>query len=162
MTILTTAEIITRIAIAVGLGAILGLERTFAGKRAGMRTYAMVALGAAVFIIIAQNVIAGLASAVGANPLGVAGAIISGIGFIGAGLLIFHDNKVTGLTTAAGLWVSSAVGMASGFGFFSLATMTTVAALMVFTMFWFIEHGFLKFTSRKNSDYTDEDENGKK
>jgi putative Mg2+ transporter-C (MgtC) family protein len=136
MITLTLTEIIIRISVAVGLGALLGLERTLAGKNAGLRTYAMVSLGSALFIIIAEIV---SFSVPNSNPLLLGSAVITGIGFIGAGLVLFQDNKVTGLTTAAGLWVSAGIGMASGYGFYQIAIVAFVAALLVFTLFWFIE-----------------------
>jgi putative Mg2+ transporter-C (MgtC) family protein len=136
MITLTLTEIIIRISIAVGLGSLLGLERTLAGKNAGLRTYAMVSLGSALFIIIAEIVASKIPNA---NSLFIGSAVISGIGFIGAGLVLFQDHKVTGLTTAAGLWVSAGIGMASGYGLYQIATVAFIAALLVFTFFWFIE-----------------------
>ena len=136
MITLTLTEIIIRISIAVGLGALLGLERTLAGKNAGLRTYAMVSLGSSMFIIIAEIVSATIPNA---NSLLLGSAVITGIGFIGAGLVLFQDNKVTGLTTAAGLWVSAGIGMAAGYGLHQVAVVAFVAALLVFTLFWFIE-----------------------
>ncbi|MFA6430534.1 MAG: MgtC/SapB family protein [Candidatus Paceibacterota bacterium] len=136
MITLTLTEIIIRISVAVGLGALLGLERTLAGKSAGLRTYAMVSLGSALFILIAELV---SLSVPNSNPLLLGSAIITGIGFIGAGLVLFQDHKVTGLTTAAGLWVSAGIGMASGYGLYQVATVAFIAALLVFTFFWFIE-----------------------
>jgi len=163
MIAITTVEMIVRVAVALGLGALLGLERTFAGKRAGMRTYAMVSLGSAVFILISENVIAIYGNPSVISPLALASSVISGIGFIGAGLLIFHtpDNKVTGLTTAAGLWVAAGIGIAAGFGFFTLALIGAISALIVFLLFWFIERGFLKFSRHMNIDDFDH-ENGVK
>ena len=89
---------------AIILGGVLGLERNLAGKTAGMRTYAMVSLGSALFVIISNSVFmtyfkAGVTSI---NPLVMASKVIVGIGFIGAGLVFLKDNKITGLTTAAG------------------------------------------------------------
>src|ERR1035437_1103250 len=121
MIALTTIDLITRIAVAIGLGTAIGLERTLAGKTAGMRTYGMVSLGSSLFILISEIVLKTFSNPVLANPLLVASSIITGIGFIGAGLIFFQSNKITGLTTAAGLWVSAGVGMASGFGLFALA-----------------------------------------
>jgi putative Mg2+ transporter-C (MgtC) family protein len=136
MITLTLTEIIIRISIAVGLGALLGLERTLAGKNAGLRTYAMVSLGSALFIIIAEVVSYSIPNS---NPLLLGSAVITGIGFIGAGLVLFQDHKVTGLTTAAGLWVSAGIGMASGYGLHEIAIVAFVAAFLIFTFFWFIE-----------------------
>ena len=78
-------------------------------------------------------------------------AVITGIGFIGAGLVLFQDHKVTGLTTAAGLWVSAGIGMASGYGFYQIATVAFIAALLVFTFFWFIESILKKLSYDKSN-----------
>ena len=145
-----TIDIVMKIGFAIGLGSVIGLERTFAGKGAGMRTYAMVSLGAAIFIIISETVLSQFPDQALANPLLVASAIITGIGFIGAGLMMSKDHKITGLTTAAGLWIAAGVGMASGFGLFNLATVATVAGLLVFTVLWFIENFLKRFSYYKN------------
>ena len=152
MIALTTADLIIRIAIAMGLGTIIGLERTLAGKGAGMRTYAMVTLGSSLFILISEIILSTVSNPSLANPLLIASSIITGIGFIGAGLVIFQSNKIIGLTTAAGLWVSSGVGIACGFGLFTLALIATVAALLVFTLMWFIENILQKFSYKRESD----------
>lgn len=149
---LTTIDIIIRIACAIGLGSLIGLERTLAGKGAGMRTYAMVALGSSVFVIISETVIASLpGNQLLAGPLTMPAAIITGIGFIGAGLTMFKDRGVTGLTTAAGLWVAAAVGIASGFGFFNLAIISTIAGILVFTVLWFVENLLKRFSYYKDN-----------
>ena len=152
MLTLTTIEIITRIAIALGLGSLIGLERTLAGKTAGMRTYAMIAMGSSLFVIISQVVLP--ANIDLANPLFLASAVIGSIGFIGAGLIFFQteQHKLTGLTTAAGLWVSAGVGMASGYGLLNLAIIATVATLIVLTLFWFIESIFKKFSYKNRNN----------
>lgn len=137
---LTLMDIIIRITVAVGLGALLGIERTLAGKTAGMRTYAMASLGSALFVIISQMFLISVPNTDLANPLLMASAVISGIGFICAGLVIFKEKKLVGLTTAAGLWVSAGIGLASGFGYFDLATVALIAALIIFTVLWFIEN----------------------
>lgn len=149
---LATSDIIIRIAIAIGLSSIIGLERTLAGKTAGMRTYAMVSIGSCLFIIISQLIYP--ADPALENPLILAPAVISGIGFIGAGLVLFQnqEHRLTGITTAAGLWVSAGIGMACGFGLFTLAVISTIATLIVFTLFWFIESLLKKFSyNRGNS-----------
>jgi len=154
---LTTTEIIIRVSIAILLGATIGIERTFAGKTAGMRTYSMVSLGSAIFVIISDIIVASLGNPAVVSPLVLAASVISGIGFIGAGLLISHDNKITGLTTAAGLWVSAGVGMAAGFGLFDLAIIGTVAALVIFNLLWFLERWLLKFSHHmKTEDFDNE------
>ncbi|MEI8123671.1 MAG: MgtC/SapB family protein [bacterium] len=136
---LTLVDIIVRIAMAVGLGALLGVERTLAGKTAGLRTYAMVSLGSCLFIIISQIVSLNNINLFSFDPLRIGAQIIAGIGFIGAGLVILKDNKIVGLTTAAGIWVSSGIGMACGFGLFSIAVVALISAIVIFTVFWLLE-----------------------
>ena len=150
---LTILEIIIRLAIAVGLGALLGLERTLAGKTAGLRTYSMVSLGSGLFIIISQVVLSSLSNPSLANPLLMASAIVTGIGFIGAGLVIFQDHKITGLTTAAGLWVAAGVGMASGFGIYSVAIVATFFVMVIFTIMWFLETALKRFSYNNKSEH---------
>lgn len=150
MITLATVGIITKIAVAIGLGTIIGIERTLAGKTAGMRTYAMITLGSCLFVIISETIIPTSSSQLVANPLVIPASVITGIGFIGAGLIIFQANKITGLTTAAGLWVSAGVGIACGFGLFTLAGIAAVAALIVFTLEWFIEDIVKKHSYKSN------------
>lgn len=110
-----------QIFVAIILGGILGWQRVRLGKSAGPRTYALVAGGSALFTVLARNGFeAGNFSA--AN---IAAQIVTGIGFLGIGLIFHRENHVDGLTTAAGLWVSAAIGMAVALNFFILATITT-------------------------------------
>ncbi len=148
---LSTTEIIIRMAVAIGLGSLLGLERSLAGKGAGIRTYAMVSIGSSLFAIVSQLVHAPLLAT--ENPLSLAPAIISGIGFIGAGLVLFQaeEHRITGITTAAGLWVAAGAGMAAGYGLFTLGIIATVAAFLVFTIFWFFERAAVKFSYKSNN-----------
>lgn len=130
---------------AVFLGAILGAERNLAGKMAGMRTYSLVSLGSALFVNISRSVIAQAGEAgLAYDPLRLAAQIITGIGFIGAGLVIFRGTKLTGITTAAGLWVSAGVGMACGFGLYTLAIFAVGLSLIIFTLFWIVERNYIK------------------
>lgn len=135
------SEFVSRLVIAALLGALLGLERSLAGKHAGMRTYALVALGSALFTI------AGIAASYqfiafsGVNPLQLAGYIIVGIGFIGSGLGGggLGGNHPVELTTASGIWVVAGVGIAAGLGYTSMAFTATVLAMLIFTVFSRIE-----------------------
>ncbi len=134
-------EIVLKLVFALVLGGALGIERSLAGKTAGMRTYALVSLGSALFIVIAdlvsrQYLALGIRTF---DPLRVASQVIVGIGFLGTGLIIFKDQKVSGLTTAAGLWVAAGLGMAVGYGFYTLALLVAVLTLLIFTVFWSLE-----------------------
>jgi len=124
---------IFQLVLAMILGALLGLEREYLGKVAGTRTYGLVSLGAALLTILSLEAFSrfeGLAN-VSYDPSRIAGQIIVGIGFLGAGLIIHHGLKVKGLTTAAGLWVCAAIGMAVGCRFYGLAILTTFLAFFL-------------------------------
>jgi putative Mg2+ transporter-C (MgtC) family protein len=136
---LSLTALFIQMAIAAGLGLALGAERTIAGKVAGMRTFALVSLGSCLFIITSVVVTQQYIGLVSFDPMRVAAGIISGIGFIGAGLILFKENALRGLTTAAGLWIASGVGIAVGFQLYAVATFATVLTLFVFTAVWFIE-----------------------
>ena len=134
------ADPFVRLLVATLLGMSLGVERAVAQKTAGMRTYALVSMGAALFIVISEIISAQYAGQVGSlDPLRMASQIIVGIGFLGAGLIIFRDSQLSGLTTAAGLWVASGIGMAAGFGLFEIAIFATVLTIFVFTILWYLE-----------------------
>ncbi|MEK7083835.1 MAG: MgtC/SapB family protein, partial [Patescibacteria group bacterium] len=98
--------------LALLLGALIGWQREHIGKAAGLRTYALVSFGSALFTILSMQAIGD------ADPGRVAAQILTGIGFIGAGVIIHKHDNVEGLTTAAGLWATSAVGMAVGAGWY--------------------------------------------
>lgn len=144
--IISTLDTAVRLLAATLLGMALGVERALAGKTAGVRTYALVSMGAALFVLV--SVIVGDAHRVSGtvpfDPLRVASQIVVGIGFLGAGLIVFREPQVRGLTTAAGLWVAAGIGMAAGFGLFMLALFATFATLFVFTALWFFEERYLE------------------
>ena len=121
------------------LGSVLGFERTLAGKRAGMRTYGLVSMGSCLFILISHAVIP-TAEDFTFDPLRMAAAIVMGIGFLCGGVIVFKEQTLQGLTTAAGLWVAAGIGMAVGYGLMNLAVFATVTTLITFTLFWFVEH----------------------
>jgi putative Mg2+ transporter-C (MgtC) family protein len=124
--------------IAALLGAALGIERSLAGKYAGMRTYALVSLGSCLFTIIGTLASLQLSFFPGINPLQIAGSIVIGIGFIGSGLAVFRGEPPQ-LTTATGIWLSAGVGMACGFGFYLLAASATALGLLIFSIFLRVE-----------------------
>lgn len=115
---------IGQILLAIILGAILGIQRERWGKWAGPRTYALVCAGSALFTLLSRN-------SFPASPAIVASAIVSGIGFLGAGTILHKENRVEGLTTAAGLWMSAAIGMTVGVDKNLLAIITTLIILLV-------------------------------
>ena len=126
-------EFFIQMLVAAGLGLSLGVERMLSGKSAGMRTYAMVSLGSALFVAIGIKFGLGDMSRIPA-------AVITGVGFLGAGLIIFKDDRVTNMTSAADLWVASGVGIAVGLGFQIEATFVTLLALFIMTVLSWVEH----------------------
>ena len=115
-------------------GGIIGLEREIRAKEAGLRTHFIVALGSALFMIISQYAFDGQQH----DAARVAAQVVSGIGFIGAGVIIFQKNAVRGVTTAAGLWVAAAIGLATGAGMYAVAiaaTLLTVICLEAMNFF---------------------------
>ena len=126
-----TTQFIIRLCIAGILGGLIGLEREFRSKEAGFRTHFLVALGSALFMLISQYGFATLMDGGRFDASRVAAQVVSGIGFIGAGIIIFQKNSVRGLTTAAGLWVTSAIGMACGGGMYIISCFATLLVLLV-------------------------------
>ncbi len=124
-------NIIIRLLIATILGALVGLEREKAKTEkgyAGLRTHMLVCLGSALFTIV------GLYAFENADTARIAAGIVSGIGFLGAGTIIASGEKIRGLTTAAGLWVASAIGLAVGANFVLAAVVTTFLVLIILAL----------------------------
>lgn len=130
-------EYILRIILAGICGMIIGIERKNRSKEAGIRTHFVVACGAAImmvvskyafFDIISKGIYAGVE--VRLDPSRIASTIASGIGFLGAGMIFVHKNTITGLTTAAGIWATSGVGMAIGAGLYVIGIVATVVILI--------------------------------
>lgn len=115
-----------RLAVAMLLGGVIGFEREWRAKDAGFRTHFLVALGSALFCIVSQY---GFGFDL-KDSSRVAAQVVSGIGFLGAGTIIFQKNVVRGLTTAAGLWVTAAIGLACGTGMYIAAAATTLMMLV--------------------------------
>ena len=145
---------ISQITLALILGSFIGLERTFAGKTAGMRTYGLVSMSSCIFVVISGILGAGLN--LGPDVLRIAPAIVTGIGFLGACLIIFKESKLSGLTTAAGLWVACGVGIAVGFGFYTIAIFASALTVFDFTILWYIENWIKKLASKNNKDNSGE------
>jgi putative Mg2+ transporter-C (MgtC) family protein len=126
-------DVLIRLTAAVACAAVLGWERESQDKPAGLRTHMMVALGAAAFTLAALILTTNLSGDehVRADPLRLVDGIIGGIGFLGAGTIIQSRGSVHGITTAAGIWVMGAIGVACGCGYYLLAGITTCYAFLI-------------------------------
>lgn len=126
-------RVFLQLALAVVLGMILGIEREASGRAAGIRTYALVALGATLFTIVGMSVFETYSGANGLSfdPSRIVHAIAVGVGFIGAGIIIYRDLHLQGVTTAAGVWMAGAIGVALGFELYGTAIAATVFAYFV-------------------------------
>ncbi|MBS7282164.1 MgtC/SapB family protein [Prevotellaceae bacterium LCP21S3_C11] len=122
----TYMELTIRLTLALLLGGAIGIEREYRAKEAGFRTHFLVALGSALFCLVSQF---GFGVDL-KDSSRVAAQVVSGIGFLGAGTIIFQKNVVRGLTTAAGLWVTAAIGLACGTGMYLAAVLTTAMVLL--------------------------------
>ena len=119
-----------QVALAMVLGAVLGWQRARWGKSAGPRTYALVTAGSTLFTLLSKN---GYAVTM-TSSANIAAQIVTGIGFLGVGLIFHRENHVDGLTTAAGLWAAAAVGMSVGLSYYLLAFVTTLIIFVVLMM----------------------------
>lgn len=144
-------EIILRLTVAVLLGMIIGIERLLVHKEAGMKTHALVAMGAAVFVLFSEAMTEKYIKVPGFNPAMIASQIIVGIGFLGAGSIILRGPRLLGLTTAGGLWVTAGIGMACGFGLFNFAIISTVLVLFIFTLLNIIEKPIRKISDENEN-----------
>ena len=137
-----TYELIIRVLVGGTLGGIIGIEREKRAKEAGFRTHFLVALGSTLISVISAygyDKVADLIPVARYDPSRLAAQIVSGIGFIGAGLIIFQKNVIHGLTTAAGLWVTAAIGIACGVGHYDLAIVTTIMVLIALELVMVID-----------------------
>lgn len=133
-------QMFLRLLIATVLGALVGYERERAGKPAGVRTHGMVSLGAALFAVVSLHGFGNIG-----DPARVAAQIVTGIGFLGAGAILHERGGVHGLTTAASLWVTAAIGLAVGVG---MVFMSVATAVLVFLLLRFGPRPGLKVESK--------------
>ncbi|MGV9295720.1 MULTISPECIES: MgtC/SapB family protein [Amycolatopsis] len=124
---MTTAEMLLRLGTGVGLGTVIGFERQYRARMAGLRTNALVAAGSTLFVLLSAHGFSGAS----ADPTRVAAQIVSGIGFLGAGVILREGLTVRGLNTAATLWCSAAVGALAGAGLYTAAGAGTAVVMAV-------------------------------
>ena len=148
-----TSVIFLKLALAMILGAIIGTERAILAKQAaGTRTFGLVALGSCLFIVTSNFVNSAYLGVANIQPLYLAAGVVTGIGFLGGGLIIFRGDTVHGITTAAGLWIVAALGMAVGFGMYSVAIFATILSLIMLTGMWYVEARFKHWFEERKPD----------
>ena len=128
-------EILFRLLLAAFLGGVVGLEREVHGRPAGVRTYLLLCMGSALIMVVSEFLflkfqVQGLGDILRADPGRIAAQAITGIGFLGAGVIMHYRDTIRGLTTAAGVWVACAVGLAVGAGFYLFGSAVTALTLL--------------------------------
>lgn len=125
-------------------GGLLGFEREYKKRAAGIQTYSLVTLGSCLFTIISFQLFNSLSlkSGVAFDPSRVILAVASGIGFIGAGVIIYRQSHIEGLTTASGLWAAAAIGVAVGARLYLLALLATIIAIIILILLGAVEKKF--------------------
>ena len=134
LTVFDNLEFFIRIVLAAVLGALVGLERSKRQKEAGIRTHCIIACTSALFMILSKYAFVDLVSVDGlrgADPARIAAQVVSGISFLGAGVIFKNGNSIRGLTTAAGMWGTAAVGMAIGAGLYWVGLIETAVLVVI-------------------------------
>lgn len=142
-------EIILKLSLACIMGALLGIERESLKRPAGFKTYTLVCMGSALAMLVSIDMYNQFHLSVTSDPGRIAAQVISGIGFLGAGTIMREGSTVTGLTTAAGLWVVACIGLAIGSGLYFPAILVTLLSLVVLTYFKKFEKKFSGLRSYK-------------
>lgn len=142
------AQIALRLACAMVIGTLIGLEREYTHRPAGLRTHILVALGACVVSVTGEMLFSHYAD-LGAtpDPARLSAQVITGVGFLGAGTIMKEGATVKGLTTAASVWAVACLGIASGFGYYALALMGAVFIMITLTIFEALQHRFIHIRS---------------
>uniref|UniRef100_A0A831Z1K1 MgtC/SapB family protein n=1 Tax=candidate division WWE3 bacterium TaxID=2053526 RepID=A0A831Z1K1_UNCKA len=130
-------EEILRLGGALLVGFLIGLEREISKKPAGMRTHMLISLASALFTILSFSPVFGNSSA---DPTRIASQVLAGMGFVGAGVIISYGGHVQGVTTAASLWITAAMGMAMGLGEYVLTFVAIGLTLLTLLVFKFVEN----------------------
>jgi len=151
---MTDQVVALRLFISFILGGLIGLERQLHRRTAGLRTHILVSLGSCLIMLTSLYVFDIYKDKVAADPARIAAGIITGIGFLGAGTIIRSGEAVKGLTTAASLWLVSAVGMAVGCGFYKAGFLATVFGLITLFFLRYVEDLFLKFAPVNKKEVT--------
>jgi putative Mg2+ transporter-C (MgtC) family protein len=141
---LTDSAVLGRLAISAFLGGLIGVERQWHRCNAGLRTHILVSLGSCLIMLTSIYVSDIYSGITRSDPARIAAGVIAGIGFLGAGTIIRDSEGVRGLTTAASLWVVAGIGLASGCGFYSAASITAAIALIVLVLLRLAENKYFQ------------------
>lgn len=149
---MTYQEMVLRLFVALLIGAIAGCDRERRGKPAGLKTFALVSLGAATFTLISLEMISDSVALGGRgfDPLRLVAGIAGGIGFLGAGTIIHSGGDVEGITTAAGIWIVGAIGVACGAGYYVIALMAFGGVLVVWLPIGYVQHRWFNNVHQKS------------
>ncbi len=136
------AQIALRLACAMLVGIVIGLEREFTHRPAGLRTHILVALGACVASVMGEMIFENLTA--NADPARLSAQVITGVGFLGAGTIMKEGASVKGLTTAASVWAVACLGIAAGFGYYAVALLGMVFIFVTLTIVEALQHRFIR------------------
>lgn len=148
---ITETTAILRLAVSLALGVAIGLERELNHHHAGIRTFALISLGSTLAMILSIYVCEQNMDLHNGDPGRIAAQVLTGIGFIGAGLILKNEEGVTGLTTAAGIFMTACIGLAVGAGMIKISVIVTVAVVILL----FMSHipGVKEFWHRRNTGH---------
>ena len=159
---MTNTELALRLCAAVAAGAAIGIEREIRDKDAGLRTHTLVSLGAATFLLMSASYAESQdPSLAPLDPLRVVGGLIGGIGFLAAGVIIQQRGSVHGLTTAASLWMTAALGAAAGLGEFGLVILAVGITLLVLWPIQYFERRVLAAAVKRKASKGDKGSDAK-
>lgn len=145
-------EIFGQLSLAAVLGILIGTEREIKGRLAGIKTHALVCLAASLFTILSTVGFRDFIAGNSFDPSRVASQIVIGIGFLGAGLIVFQQSQVQGLTTAAGIWATAGIGMTIGLRLYLVAFFAAFLVLLIFTIVYYFEILLDRFRNRINKN----------
>lgn len=155
------AVIVARLLLAAAFGAVIGFEREWRNRPAGLRTHILICVAAATFAILTIEIVHApmfttevMKDAVKVDPIRVVEAVTAGVAFLAAGVVIFTRGEVHGLTTGAGMWLAGAIGVATGLGLWQVALFATILALVVLVLLWSLENK-LDLNQRNDFDLSD-------
>lgn len=132
---ISTEEFIIRLLVAMGAGIVIGIERQFHNRNGGLRTNTLVAVGAAIFVLISLR----LTNTSGGDSTRVIGQVVTGIGFLGAGVILHTGVSIIGITTAATIWCSAAIGCMAAAGYFIETAFSTLIIIIINYLMHYID-----------------------